>query len=623
MNSGGETALGWSLQRRWIQLRQFVFGDRWGVILFLTCIVVLGLFWRVGTFITDTATMVRTLEAIAGGQLHLDTVSGTHFQAPGTVVSDGQVYGRGYGQVFAALPILWVLEALGRIANLRVGLVAIWHLALLWLVVRVGEQFGVRRAASNLGSVVVLASFLGNVWMASSLQPGREALLALQISSLLAAGLLAVLSYRLVGIHHNQGVALAAGYAAVLAIPVGFWAQIPKRHVIVGAMLIGILFLFARSRSEAATDWVAGLERSTLERAGAYALVGLLAWINAAEAVFVLLALVVVDLPTAPSNAPRTLGVIGVAFAISLLPFMLTNWLVSGDPMRPVLTLRPADRVAGPTGNMLRDTTAASGGSLFDTLPGSVIVSKIIWLVTLVLTQITESVHQLTDSTAVFRTWIRSGSLEGVVTRGQTEFRATNITVLESMPLLGAVTVLLGTAWQRGSGVFDQVSSTDLLAATLTASFVLLYMQSLPNHAQMTVRYLVPIYPVAVYGLARQRPIRRLLEDGAGFTVWTYSAAVLVGSQLLLAYTVLAGLSIPEAVQLHAVIALGAAIGLGVTAIASQFAGRYRPLAGLALGVAAGAGTSFILLSGFAYFSFVGEYVLPISQAVADLIGQF
>lgn len=280
------------------------FADRWGLVLFLAAVCGLALFWRDGVFITDTYTVVRALDAVSSGTLQIDVVTGNHFAAPGAVISDGAVYGRNYGQVFLALPLLWGLEALTAVANLRVGLVALWHLGVLWLAAELCLVFEVRRAVRIGGSLLVLGSFLLNVAIATQFSSTSLVLLALQLLGLLAAGALAVLTYRLVKLHGEQRLAIMAGGASALVLPVGFWAQLPKRHVLVTAILLGMLYAFARSRSAYAYRDVIGLGPVPVHRAAAYGLVGLLAWIHAAEGLFVFLALVAVDVPTAPVERP-------------------------------------------------------------------------------------------------------------------------------------------------------------------------------------------------------------------------------------------------------------------------------------------------------------------------------
>lgn len=75
----------------------------------------------------------------------------------------------------------------------------------------------------------------------------------------------------------------------------------------------------------------------------AYAWVGLLALLQAPEALAVFVALAVVDLPSARANDRRSLGVVLGAFLVSLLPFFLTNQLIAGNPIEPPWLLSPSD----------------------------------------------------------------------------------------------------------------------------------------------------------------------------------------------------------------------------------------------------------------------------------------
>lgn len=318
------------------RLGRTVFGDRRGLVLFLASVCFFGLYWRAGVTINDNYTLTHTLAALAEGRLWIEPATGEYIDAPGTFVHDGMVYGRNYGQLVVALPFLWAVEALDFVADLRVGLTALWHLAALSLVVQLSRFFfNSRRSILLVGSGAVLLSFVANLALVTQFVDGSWPLVALQLATMVAGGLLAVMVYRLVRLRHSPRLGLLTGGAAVLATPVGFWAVVPKRHVLTALVCVSILYTFARSREGAAAHQISWVGEVPIFRAAAYALVGFLAWVHAAEGIFVLLALVTVDIPTAPSNDRRTLAVLGVVLGLSLVPFFLTNYLIAGHPLEP------------------------------------------------------------------------------------------------------------------------------------------------------------------------------------------------------------------------------------------------------------------------------------------------
>lgn len=605
---------------RWLGRLQF--GDRRGLVVFLASLCFFGLYWRVGQFITDTSTITVALGAVMDGHLWIDHIGEGHFSAPGAVRADGMVYGRNYLQVFLTAPLVVVVEGLASVADLRVGLTALWHLALLCLFVQLGKLFDARRLANVGGSGLVLGSFVLNVVLAEQfVEPSRE-LIALQIGTLLAAAFLAVLVYRLVDSFHGPSAGTLAGLATGVVLPVGFWAQIPKRHVLSALLLVGVLYAFSRSRSPEATVDAPVLGPFPAHRAATYGLVGILAWLHAAEAVFAFVPLVLVDVPTAPSNDRRTLAVVGAAFVVSLLPFFLTNFAISGNPIRAPRTFVSADVDPSPTA----DSLSSEGFALYDRVPGGFLLEGMVWLSTSVSEQVSASLAMVTEPEALYRTYVRSGSLEIAGTKGLPEFRAVNLSVLESVPLFGALVAVVGTAGRAVRrnirGALSAAEPTDLLAVGLVVSFVLLYTQRLPLHVQITVRYLLPTYPLVLFLIVRQPLVRRVVAGRAGYARWTYVCGVLLGTQILLAYVVARELSVASAVQLHAVVGLAIAALLAVALAIAHVDERAELLAAVAIGLAAAAGTAFVLLSGLAYFSFVGEFVLPASQAISDLIGR-
>ncbi|MEF8777205.1 MAG: hypothetical protein V5A43_11995 [Haloarculaceae archaeon] len=82
----------------------------------------------------------------------------------------------------------------------------------------------------------------------------------------------------------------------------------------------------------------------------------------------------------------------------------------------------------------------------------------------------------------------------------------------------------------------------------------------------------------------------------------------------------LAQLSVGGAFRLHALVnlALAAILALALV-VATRRPAHDRPVA-IALGLAAAATTVFVVLAGLVYFQ-IGPYLLPIVDALSDLLG--
>jgi len=151
--------------------------------------------------------------------------------------------------------------------------------------------------------------------------------------------------------------------------------------------------------------------------------------------------------------------------------------------------------------------------------------------------------------------------------------------------------------------------------------FTLLFMPQLPLHAQVTVRYLHPLFALGVYGTARLGTTRQVLTGHWRTSVWTYAASVLIGGQLVFTYLALTSPTLGEAVQFHALLALGVATVLGLWALAAAVSDTVpRGYGAVAFALAAATGTVFILLSGLDYFDYAGQYMLPVVRAVTDAV---
>jgi uncharacterized membrane protein YgcG len=613
------------------------FGDRLGLVLFLASLCFVTLTWRAGVFITDNFTLVRGLEALGQGRVWLDTAGPDSFVAPGTNVRDGYVYGRNYGQLVISLPALWALQAVDSVVNLHVALVAGWHLLALALVVQASKLTEYKRPLLYGGTGLVVASFLANAALVRTFTDASLALLALQLTSAVAAGLVAVFCYRLLERRHGPRVGLFAGATVVAATPVGFWATIPKRHVFSALVLVAVLYAFARSRDADAAPTVPGLGPVPVYRAGAYALVGLFTTIHAAEALFVFFALVIVDIPTAPSNDRRTLEIVVGVFTLSLVPLLVTNSLVTGEMLRPPRAMgdrgitAPAQENltgSGGGGGSSGGGTGSGGGSDGGTSgalgtrleefivglgagPVGVIVGQILQIST-------DSLAEFANLETISRTYIFS-SIDGISEEAQ--FVGINLSLLEAGPVLGAaVGAIVGGIAGGFTRLRQSLDATDALTVLFGGGFVLIYNSRLPLNTQVTVRYLLVLYPLGIVLLARAATTRRLLETQRSPLLWSYAVGVALGSQLLLAYFVVGQYAVGEAARIHALLGFGLGTVAAIATVASVADRRIEPVAAAALGLAAAAGTVFLLLTGLVHFGFIGEYVLPVVGTVSDML---
>ncbi len=619
-----------------------VFGDRLGLVLFLATLCFVTLTWRAGVFINDNFTLVRGLEALSHGRVWLDTTGPDAFGAPGTNTRDGYVYGRNYGQLVLSLPALWVLQAVDSVVNLHVALVAGWHLLALALAVQVSRLTDYERPVLYGGTGLVVASFLANAALVRTFADASLAVLALQLTAAVAAGLVAVFCYRLLRRRHGTAVGLFAGAGVVVATPIGLWATIPKRHVFSALVLVGVLYAFARSRDADAAPTVSGLGPVPVYRAGAYALVGLFTTIHAAEALFVFGALLLVDIPTAPANDRRTLAMVFGAFALSLVPLLVTNSLVTGELLRPPRAMDDSG-LTSPTQENLGgggsggggsgggsgsgvssgsntgggDGASSIGGRLEEFLVGlgagpvGVIVREVLDITT-------GSLAELTNTESLLRTYV-SSSVDGI--RQDARFVGINLSLLEAAPLLGAtVGAVVGALTGGVERLRKSLDATTALALLFVVGFVLIYNGRLPLNTQVTVRYLLVLYPLGVVLLAGTAPVRRLLETHRSPLLWSYGAGVALGGQLLLAYFVVGQYAVGEAARVHALLGFGLGVAVAVASLVSVVDRRADPVAAVALGLAAAAGTVFLLLAGLSHFAFVGEYILPVVGAISDAI---
>ncbi|MGQ3410954.1 hypothetical protein ACT4ML_01630 [Natrinema sp. LN54] len=640
-----------------------MFGDYGGVFVFLlTCSAAMVL-WRTTFSINDNLTVANGLVALSDGHLHVTTPAyGETLRSPGMADYNGKAFPRNFAHIVFALPILWVLDGVAAVADVRVALAALWSLSVFATVSVGGRLVNRHRAAHLVGGGIALSSFVISVAIATPFPLVHLAYPALQLATILATAGCALVVYRLLSRIHSSDVGFAAGIAVGVASPALLWATIPKRHVLTALFALLTLFFLYRSRE---TDRISTYRRY---RAVAYVPVGLTAWLHASEGLVLLGALVVADFATARENSVRTLATVAMGLLVSLLPFFLTNYLISGDPFTPP---RMLDRYGGDAvGNRVTGDTSTSGGnsgaedtstagdssgtgntstsggdsesgntSATDrgsetgggtdsaTDDGSTVGGIIapllgildrVLLFTEFLTDGLTAVRQ--EPTRLYRTFVRSGYF-GFSSSGATG-RAINVAFLEALPIAGVLIAAPVVAFRT---VFDSLSSrsslrlrsrpvfaADIFVLTYAILVTLLYIYRLPLHAMLTVRYVFPLFPLAVYGVTRLPWVRATVTDRSLWLGFTYAGTILVGGQLVLVTMVVRNYTADETVQGIALLALVVAAGTGLWSLSAAFDRSNTSVGAALLGIGSGLTTVLMGVFAFSFFGPTAEFVLPL-----------
>ena len=598
-------------------LFRVVLGDRYGQLLFLSTLCLFGLVWRTEIFITDTYAIANGLYALTSGDVFLsEAVYGPTLDTPGAYQVNGGRIARNYGAIVPSL-LFWVLlEGVAAVLSLRIALVGLWCLALLGVIVTLADIHD-NDTFALAGGVVVLLVFVGNVVLAGPLRTNATHLYALQLFHMTVAAFGPVLLYRLLSRLESRRLGMLGATLFVLATPLALWAPVPKRHALTSTAVLGVVYALYRSRT--AAD--GALFTSPVPfRALAYALVGLYAWVHAPEALLLLVVLFAVDVPTARDNSPRTLALVGGAFLLSLLPFALTNVALSGSPVEPPRLLATS---AG-SGGVESAGGSAGGGS---TSPFEPLVSPLLSATAPLRILGQQLVGGLTvlfsTPEAVYHTLVRSGDAASALDIGGEE--SVNLTVLESAPILGALVGGLPAIWHRRdtltlSRTLPARTTVDAFAVLTIVTMALLYASRLPIHAQVTVRYLFPVYPLGVYLVARVPVVRRTLDTRWRVFLWSTAIAVFIGGQLLVVFIFWTVVGVGEAFQFHALLALISGTALAVWASLGRSDGAFGRVGAVLLALPAALATLFVLVVAIEYYPVGDSHLLPMVRAVAELL---
>jgi len=189
-----------------------------------------------------------------------------------------------------------------------------------------------------------------------------------------------------------------------------------------------------------------------------------------------------------------------------------------------------------------------------------------------------------------------------------------NLSVLESAPIIGGILLslvflvknILREKIDLRFGIKNikdmvegAISPVDALAALISVVLILTYLPELPTNHSYTVRYLHPIYPLAIYGVFRTPVISRVVIKHTKAIIWTYEGVVLFGLPityiLLYVYSPATG----DVYQSYAVVALmlaGLVILSGSYAILRDTEGQ---LFAVTIGCVVGVATVFYVLNAY------------------------
>jgi hypothetical protein len=235
----------------------------------------------------------------------------------------------------------------------------------------------------------------------------------------------------------------------------------------------------------------------------------------------------------------------------------------------------------------------------------------------------------LDEPERLYHVFVRSGRIPEYVDYRITQQETIDLALLEVTPLFGGLLGLLGAGLRRLRtlsreafvvGLGRPARQTDLLAVAVTLSFVLMNLERLPLHTQITVRYLVPVVPLGLYGIARLGPVGRVARADTRWLAGAYFGTLAIGGVGFLAAHALLGLALGEAMQLHALVNLASAGLLAIWALIVGFSVDVDArVSVVAVTVPAALTTLFLGFAGLGYFDYA-QFALPLAEAIAELL---
>lgn len=626
-----------------IQLRRICYSSRidyYTITIFFSILSFLLLTWRIGFIINDNYTLANMLVNLSNGSLSIKQIEFGAAVSPGTYTDGERLYGRNYGHVFTALVPYILLELIFSVVYPVVAFSAMLSISIVISALGIYKVTGGEGKFLLLGSLTATGIFLLNITFSSSLASRWTPVIALQLVSIIATSLLGAILYQMLSAMYTRPVAVAAGIAVVVTTPVGFWGTIPKRHAWVALFAVAVLYaVYMGKRAE--------IEGTiTRYRMLAYGLVGIGTWMDPAEGFLLFIPLMIVDGIDIPNYKLKSNMLVLTVFTVCLLPFFITNMLITGSPLKPPFLLasysgeetivldseiatsstqkqNPAPQVENtgdtsrPITEELRIATEAGANNIL-----------------LFTNQFQQGIYSVFDPERAYSVFVRSGYLETVSARGNSLI---NLTVLESMPLLGALIVApLLLAHKLVSDILIRVfkskpvdidshqltpqRAADLFVTIYAILVIIVSLPQLPIHASITVRYLHILYPLGMYGIIRTSAIRRLINTDWRTLVWVYTITVFIGGQIVFALLAVMQASIGEAMQIYAMLALLSSLLIATYSVVVQFLSKIEVVAPIVVGVAAGLTTVFLIISSIELFDYGVIHAIPISDMLSEVI---
>jgi hypothetical protein len=239
--------------------------------------------------------------------------------------------------------------------------------------------------------------------------------------------------------------------------------------------------------------------------------------------------------------------------------------------------------------------------------------------------QLSKGLAELVNVTELYSTFIRWGP--PIEPWRDSAATSTDLSVLQSMPLLGAIVTVPVAGYHRLKRFrserelsFTPRTTVDLFVVTYLLVLLLIYLPRLPINTSVTVRYLHPLYPLGVYIVARLGIVRQVLSKATGLMVWSYLGTVVLGGPMFIAVLVMVPIAPTDHVQFHGLITLSLGLVLAGWSVWSRTRGGSERSGAILLGLAAGSTTLFLLLVRYLYFTSSSNFAIPVLGLVADAL---
>jgi len=290
------------------------------LLIFLSSFFIFLTFSGTRVFISDEGVILDQFYNFINGSLAVNISK----ISVGVMISIGDnIYGKfSYSLLVLSLPAYYILKAMDLIYGAHLFILQLWALSGGFIVYLIAKIRKFKHAEPGaIASYLILISI--NLYLFRPIYfPKWGELLSIEFTNILISSFLIMVVYLLFKDFFGNKIAIFASLLIIFATPVSFYAITLKHHSLTLLLTVLSFYFFHKYQEKKDTKLIYF----------AYILGGLCLWTRILDGAVLLASLLITDIIILRRKI-RYIAIILIIVLISMLPFFIFNYLISGDPV--------------------------------------------------------------------------------------------------------------------------------------------------------------------------------------------------------------------------------------------------------------------------------------------------